>query len=480
MARLLGIDVGTTKIAALVLDTAESRVVGAAEAPTPGRQPTPAGRSEWQAAAIAVAAVNVARMAVASLDGTSRRGVQIEAIGVTGQMHGMLVLDPTGRPRTPLIGWQDRRADEPLAGAPADHPTAIAWLRHLAGPAAPERLGCRVASGFLGATLFWLDRTQQLPTGPGVATTMPDYLVAYLCDQAPITDPTNAAGTGLFNIRQREWDPALLAALDLPLRRLPPVRPTGSLAGRLHPTLAGDIGLPAGTPVLNALGDNQASFFGSVAHPDEEILVNVGTGGQVSAVVDLVAPPGLLETRPFIDDRLLLVGAGLAGGVAYATLHDFFRRVGQELFGVSVEDLYDRLNELAAAVPAGSDGLTCQPTFSGIRAEPWRRGQFDGLTPTSLTPGHLVRALLEGLADGYRSLADEMMGLGLAPRRRLIGAGNGVRRNPLLASVLADRFRLPLHTPVHTEEAAYGAAMLAAVASGSEASATIGRLIRYA
>jgi sugar (pentulose or hexulose) kinase len=199
----------------------------------------------------------------------------------------------------------------------------------------------------------------------------------------------------------------------------------------------------------------------------------------VSAATPLIAPTGPLETRPFVGDRYLLVGAGLTGGAAYAVLHDFIRQVGAEIFHVAAEDLYAALNRLAAATPPGSDGLLCDPRFTGTRHEPNRRGSFSNLAPANFTPGHLARALLEGMAIAFHALYEAMLAAGARPRQRLIGAGNGMRRNPLLARIVAERFALPLATPRHTEEAAVGAALLASVAAGEHSLASAGDLIRY-
>jgi sedoheptulokinase len=233
--------------------------------------------------------------------------------------------------------------------------------------------------------------------------------------------------------------------------------------------------------VVNALGDNQASFLGSVGQPDQDLLVNIGTGGQISATTTQVVPPGTLETRPFLDEQELLVGAGVTGGNAYAVLNDFIRQVGEQVFNVAIDKdaLYGILHQLAEAVPAGSDGLQCEPFFAGTRRQPERRGSFSEVSRRAFTPGHLARSLLEGMADTFLTLYSEMQANGLRPRTRLIGSGNCLRRNPLLAASLSDRFGLPLVTPRHTEEAAFGAALLASVAVGEQSLASAGRLIQY-
>lgn len=463
MGLYLGIDVGTTKVAAVVVDAATGAQVASASAPEPGPLPAAAGRSEWDAAAILTQALAAGREAVAA----SGRTAEFAAIGVTGQQHGMVLVSTAPgdnlRPLTPLIGWQDRRCDEPTDG----FPSTIALMRHLMGEAATERTGCQIATGFMGATLYWLARRDQLPATPAVATFMPDYLVARLCGQLPLTDPTDAGGAGLFDVVARRWDANLLAALDLPAELLPPVRPTGAIVGSLAADVASALGLPIGLPVMNAIGDNQASFFGSVGASTDDALVNVGTGGQVSAIIGHFVRGNFMETRPYLNDTYLLVGGGIIGGRSYAVLRDFIRQIGRDIFDTEgPDDLYPILNRLAASVPPGADGLRCDPRFGGNRFDPDQRGSITGLDGRNLTPGHLARALLEGMARTFHDLYGNMLAVGLSPRTRLVGAGNGVRRNPLLSDLLRESFNLPLVSPRHTEEAAHGAAMLAAFGVG--------------
>lgn len=142
---------------------------------------------------------------------------------------------------------------------------------------------------------------------------------------------------------------------------------------------------------------------------------------------------------------------------------------------------FDGMNRLAAAVPPGSDGLRCSPLFTGTRADPTLRGALTGLSAENFTPGHVARALLKAMAaifhEGYLEIAGALGGR----RSQLVGAGNGLRQNDLLAEIVADAFGLPIVLPRHQEEAALGAAWAAAVGPGllpdQRAAA---RLIQYA
>ncbi len=257
--------------------------------------------------------------------------------------------------------------------------------------------------------------------------------------------------------------------MGLPADLLPPVCETGVLAGPLAPDVARAVGLPQGTPVTVAMGDNQASFLGAVAEPTTSLLLNMGTGAQFSALAGgYTRLPGL-DTRYFPGGRYLLVGAGLFGGRTYGYLQAFFRRVGEAFYGAhGDENLLAAMDRLAAGAPPGCDGLRCTPWFTGTRTDPAARARFDGVTPDNLTPGHLARAVLEGMAEAFHGFYEEMAHYAGA-RGTLVGSGNGVRRNRLMAEILAARFGMPLRVPELDEEAAVGAALAAAVGLGDAA-----------
>jgi sugar (pentulose or hexulose) kinase len=400
----------------------------------------------------------------------------VAGVGITGQQHGVVVVDTGLSPETPFVNWQDRRGDE------IDPKTGETFVRRAnaqVGEDAARRAGCRLATGYLAVTLFWMKETGSLPP-TGTACFVMDYFGATLTGGPPVTDPTCAASAGVFDVADGAWDAAMIEALGLPRALFPEVRRSGDSLGGLTAEAAARTGLPEGLPVFVGIGDNQASFLGSVARRDDTVLVNVGTGGQVTAFTDAFRYDPRLETRPFPRGGFLLVAAGLCGGGSYAVLERFFRAAGEQLFGARpAEDLYPLLNRLAATVPRGAGGLRCEPYFTGSRAQPGVRASLTGASAENFTPGHLARALLEGMArslvDGYEVITK----LG-PPCRRLAGAGNGLRANPVLAEAVAEEFGLPLAFPRHREEAAFGAALLAAVGAGVYPDLTAaGRLIRY-
>lgn len=478
MPIVFGVDLGTTKITALAVDSTTGDVQANRTAPNQAETTSTAGKaggySEWDARRIADQA-RVCLRALAEQLGDRRR--ELRGLGITGQQHGVVVVDDRLVPMTPLINWQDRRAN---ALVPGCHRTYVQEAIERAGCDAPRRAGCRLAAGFMGVTLFWLKETGSLPS-TGTACFLTDYFGALLTGQPPVTDATCAASSGLFNVSRGDWDDASIAALGLPSRIFPAIRPSGDFLGGVASPLAKATGLPAGLPVFLGIGDNQASFLGSVGDPTNAVLVNVGTGGQVAVFSEQFTNDPMLETRPFPRGGFLLVAAGLCGGASYAALERFYRQIGHAFFGASASDgLYTAMNRLAAEAPAGADGMRCEPLFAGTRAQPDLRATWSGVSVDNFTPAHITRALLEGMARTFRDGYDLMVRQTGQPRVRLVGAGNGLRENPVLAQIVADAFQMPMNSPRHREEAAYGAALLAAVGAGIFPNlTTAGQIIRY-
>jgi sugar (pentulose or hexulose) kinase len=477
MPLALGLDLGTTTITALAVDTVTGEQAGcvtaANRAETTSSADRARGRCEWDASAIVRTAVDCLRDLAARLGPRN----DLSGLCLTGQQHGVVLVDRAVKPAGPLINWQDRRSEERCAA------TGKSWVesaRQRTGASAPRIAGCQLANGFMGVTLFRLTEEEMLPANV-TACFIVDFATALLTGQSPVTDPTLAASAGLLDVRAGNWCRDLIDCLGLPNKLFPPVRPSGERRGGLVEAVAKETGLPVGLPVFVGIGDNQASFLGSVAQPEETTLVNVGTGGQVAVFAPNFVYDSALETRPFLGGGFLLVSAGLSGGAAYALLEQFFLAVRRDVYGLAPgASAFDAMNHLAGKVPTGADGLRCEPFFTGTRLQPELRASWTGMTAANFTPGHMARALLEGMARTFASSHQVIRNLHGEPARQLVGAGNGIRANPLLGRIIAEAFALPLLVPLHREEAATGAARLAAVGAGVFLDlAASGRIIRH-
>jgi len=460
MGILIGLDIGTTKLCAVAFDAESGSMGGVEDAPNDAQLPCEPDAAEQDASAIIGKAVSLLARLVQDVRGKSR---SVDAIGVTGQMHGVVLADGEGVPVTPLVTWQDGRGNRPFAGT--GHSYADELARRL-GPAAVEASGCSPASGFGAVTLLRMAAENCLPRNV-TALTMHDLVVRALCGVAA-TDPTDGASWGVFDVRHgNRWLPEARQAVGLRDDvGLPAIAPTGSLAGSLLPSVASAVGVAAGTPVAVAIGDNQASFFGSVPSVADSVLFNLGTGGQMSVAADTFQRATGLDTRPLVEGQWLMVGASLCGGRAYQILRDFFAAVGRDLFGASdTTGLYAAMGALADASDEDCGGLCADTRFEGARVSPSLRGCVARISSSNLRPGNLARAVIVGMIEELVEFYRQAESCGAAASVAA-GSGNGLRRNAIARLELERRLGMRLRMPPHQEEAAVGAALTAGVASG--------------
>lgn len=454
---LLGVDIGTSKLCVVAVAADGGALLAVEDAPNDTGLPGEPDSAEQDAAALLA---RVPALLARLHHHPEVAGARPLALGVTGQMHGVVLADSAGRPLSPLITWQDGRGNR-LAGSGRSY---VDEVRHRLCAAAADS-GCQAASGYGAVTLLRLCEEGRLPVG-ATALTIQDLLVATMSG-APATDATDAASWGLFDVRHGgRWLPGAAGALGLPEELLPALRPTGSRAGTLLPGMAASTGwLPAGLPVAVAIGDNQASFVGSVPALADTVLLNLGTGGQLSVPIDHFARVEGLDTRPLLPGLWLLVGASLCGGRAYQVLERFFAAVGRECFGYAdPPELYAVMHRLAETVDADG-GLRADTRFSGTRLDPCARGALRGISTDNFTPAHLTRAVLAGMVEELAAFYRQAGAAGAHPTR-LAASGNAVRRNPALRQEIARQLAMPVMLPPCAEEAAHGAALIGGMAIG--------------
>ncbi|MFV0444229.1 MAG: sedoheptulokinase [Planctomycetaceae bacterium] len=454
----VGLDVGTTSISAVAVDERGTLLRAVTRNHHADRPGLPTGHAEQDPQRILNAAVTALRELMEELPATP------VCLGLTGQMHGVVLLDAALQPVSQLITWQDRRA---LA---IDSATGVSHLERLldrCSDAALLSAGCRPSAGFLGTTLYTLRETGSLPREANRAALIIDWLTSQFTGGELITDRSNAGSTGLFDLQGDDWSDELLAAAHVDRAMLPRVAESGAMIGQLASDVAAATGLPTGLPVCNAIGDNQAAIVGSIPAGEEVVHINIGTGGQLSRILDDFRALAGMETRSLPLGRYMLVGAGLAGGDALAwvkrTLAVWLDRCG---VGLTDAELYRNIDAAMMAADDDAGGLECAPFFRGTRANPAARGTFQGVDNDNFTPGNIGRAVLNGIAAGMEMFRDLAMNAGDWPAQRIVATGNAVRRNPLLIQRLASVFDLPVDLPVHREEAAYGAALLAGSQTG--------------
>ena len=262
---------------------------------------------------------------------------------------------------------------------------------------------------------------------------------------------SNAASLGLFDVERGAFKEDTLLRLGGESSILPEV------AGRIE-----KLGYYKGIPVSVAIGDNQASFLGTVSEPEETLLINMGTGGQISVYVPAYNCVKGMETRPFVEKDYLLVGSSLCGGRAYALLEHFFRSYAVAL-GCEEKEQYSIMERiLEQADDSGrymSEGLNVVTTFSGTREEPEKRGAVLNISTENFTPAGLIRGVLAGMAQELYEMYQPVTACMEQLPKKILASGNGLRRNPVLQKIMEERFEMPLQLSQRTEEAACGAAL---------------------
>ena len=425
----IGLDIGTTSVSLAALDAEEGRLLKAvtlANASALPGEPYAALQDPGKIVAICRE----------GLDGLLADYPETARIGLTGQMHGLVYADRTGMAVSPLYTWQDQRGGLPYRDG-RTYAEALAAVT-----------GRPVAAGYGLVTHYYHTVTGSIPAGAAAFCTIADYVALRLSGIArPAVHPSMAASMGCFDPAGGDWDHKVIEKAGMDVRFLPSV--TGER----------QVGAYRGIPVFPAFGDNQASFLGAVGNP-RKLLVNVGTGSQVSLYADRILDIPELECRPYLSGSYLYVGSSLCGGYAYNLLRDFFAAAAGMMGGEPPADLYDRMNRAAATELDDVHPVCADTRFNGTRRHPEVRGGFYGLCPENFTPAHLCRGVLEGIAgelyDAYKQAGDAAAGV-----TGMVAAGNGVRKNPVLRTVLERVFGMPLELPAVTEEAACGAARFA-------------------
>jgi xylulokinase len=445
MAYVLGLDVSTTATKA-VLVAQDGSVAGVGVAEYGYDVPHPLWSEQdpelwWTATGDAIRAV---------LAATGVAPESIDAIGLTGQMHGLVLLDPADRVLRPAILWNDQRT-----AAECDQ------IRRVVGP---ERLiaitGNDALTGFTAPKLVWVrDHEPSVWSGAAHVLLPKDFVRLRLTGEHAM-DKADGAGTILFDLAARDWSAEILDALEIPRAWLPPTFEGPAVTGRVTAAAAAATGLRAGTPVVAGGGDQAANAVGVGAIDPGTVALSLGTSGVVFAATasPIVEPRGRVHAFCHaVPDRWHLMSVMLSAAGSFRWFRDALAP------GASFDDLTIE----AGRVAAGSDGLLFLPYLTGERSphpDPLARGAFVGLTITH-GRSHLTRAVLEGVAFGLRDGLDLMTAAGMPAPTTIRASGGGIA-SPVWRQILADVLEADIATVATTEGAAYGAATLAAVGAG--------------
>ena len=378
----------------------------------------------------------------------------VRGIVVTGQMHGIVLIGPDDRPKSNLFTWRDRRSTKSSSVREVHENDAMA-----------RRCGCRLQPGYGLATLHQLvvddtDLAAELRAGSTRVCGITDLVAVMLCGRL-VTDTSMAASWGGLDLQTYQWDEEILEVLQIPKESLPTVFPPSQPYGTVKPEFARIHGLDGDTPVCAGIGDQQASVLACRPIGVGTCVLNIGTGSQVSIVQSGPESAGELETRPLLSDSFVLTGTGLCGGWTYEYLARFFQSVIRAFAGthIPVTDLYQVMNEVGVAEVLDANNLTVNPRFLGSRTDHCASGSIRGINASNLRPSCLIRATANGIVDelfGYFLQAE-------THAEQVFLTGNAARRNPMLRQAVRDRWGKEPVAIQYKQEAAIGAAYLAAV-----------------
>ena len=452
MSLVLGLDVSTTATKAVLMDAeGEVKAVGASEYGYETPRPL---WSEQDPALWWDATVEATR---AALEQAGVDGGAVAAVGLTGQMHGLVALDARDEVLRPAILWNDQRT-----GAECD------LMRELVGR---ERLiavtGNDALTGFTAPKLLWVRRNEPEIWSKLAHILLPKDLVRLRLTGDHAVDRADGAGTILFDLAARDWSPEILDALGIDPAWLPDTYEGPDITGAVSEDAAALTGLRPGTPVVAGGGDQAAAAVGVGSVEPGISSLSLGTSGVVFATTEgpAVEPEGRLHAFCHsLPGRWHLMGVMLSAAGSLRWYRDALAP------GVGFDELVDE----AAGAPPGSDGLLFLPYLTGERTphpDPLARGAFVGLT-VNHNRAHLTRAVLEGVAFGLRDSLELMRGVGLAASTEIRATGGG-SRSELWRRILADALGTRIATTSTTEGAAQGAATLAGVGAGWFASVEV-------
>jgi xylulokinase len=452
---VVGIDIGTSGCKSLLIDD-RGQVVARVSEEYPLSIPKP-GWSEqnpedwWQAVKITV------KRLVKGFNSVN----DIKVIGLSGQMHGLVALDKDSRVLRPCILWNDQRTEKQCQEI-SDRVGGMEALLRLTNN--------RMLPGYTEGKILWVRENEpQIYEKIRVILNPKDYIRFRLTGEYA-TEVSDASGTGLFNVRERDWSYKLLEILDIPRVRLPRCYESPEISGRLMGSVARELGLPPDLPVAGGGGDAVVQTTGTGIVEPGILGTTIGTAGNVSMALDQCYdnPEGKLQVFcNNMPNKWHTMGVTLAAGGSLRWFRDILRGSEKESFQSTGEDVYDILSREAAMVEPGSEGLIFLPYLIGERcphSDPHARGAFVGLTLRH-NRCHLLRSVMEGVIFSLRDVTELIKEMGV-PLTQIRTSGGGALSEPW-RQIHADVFHSEVLTMTHSAEGgAYGAALVAGAGMG--------------
>lgn len=454
MAFFLGIDIGTSGTKTLIIDE-KGKILAEAVEKYPSYHPKPLWSEQdpedwWQATVKTVRAV-VRKAKVNKND--------VKAIGLSGQMHGSVFLDKKNNVLRKALLWNDQRTAAECTEIEERAGGREALIKMVANPA---------LTGFTAPKILWLRNKEPKKFEKTAKILLPKDDVRRRMTGEFATDVSDASGMLLLDVAKRDWSKELLSKLELDVNLFAKCYESEQITGYLTPAAAAELGLSTSCAVVGGAGDCAANAVGTGVVKKGVLSTSIGTSGIMFVHSDKVEidPKGRLHTFCHaVNGKWHMMGVSLTGGGALEWfVENLCREVGSAKDRGSA---YKILNEEAAAISPGAEGLFFLPYLAGERtphADPDARGSVVGLT-LKHGRGHITRAIMEGVTYAMRDSLAIIQEMGVPVNE--IRASGGGSKSPLWRQMQADIFGQPAVTINAEQGPGYGVALLAAVGAGA-------------
>lgn len=433
----LGIDIGTSKISLNVIDLSTGLSLANYNLANNSNIPTDNETFRCQDP------LKIRNITLDLLEKALNDYPDIKSIGITGQMHGILYVDKFNEIKSPLFTWQDQSGNLLI-----DESTSYA-----------ERLSLltkyKMASGY-GITTYYYHQKNHIHYGSAsYITTIHSHIGSYLANNTELLlHNSDAHSLGLFDLKKKSFDKEAFKNASLDFSIMPKTSSAFLPLGYYKDKIL----------VALALGDNQASVIGS-GTSKQDILLNIGTGSQVSIITNKSKnKEDNIEIRPLAYNDNIFVGAALSGGHSFYLLKRFFEQAFSMANLQAPDNLYQIMIEEVLKTDI-KNPLEFNTLFNGSRDNPRKRASIENIEEKNFNPAHLIDATAAGIINELYMMYQAMDKKDFTPKR-IIGCGNGIRKNILLIKQIKKIFDLPLVMPINQEEAAFGASLAAGIASG--------------
>lgn len=437
---VVGIDFGTTSLSAVIVDIDKKEIVRVLNYNTNAYLDQSDARVKEQSVAL------LDKLFATLLEDIRGLCIEVKAFGFTGQMHGIVGVNSLNEAVTDLVTWEDKTGEMLLE----DGMSIVDTVRKLTDDPT-------LSPGYGVVTLYkWLvvEGRKDIARFCSIA----DYFAARLAGKV-VMSPSMAHSVGLFDIETDTWNEDAIEKAGLDFSVFPEIVPEASVIGRQD-----------GAIVTSAVGDNQASFLGSVYDDPNSLLLNIGTGAQVSMMLPKSQKPEYekyidgfeTQIRPYNEGFYLIAAGFINGGASYKALFNFFKECGGRLFqsdNIDEAALWDNMEKAGWAALQTEDLPNVSHLLSGERNCPDAKASIRDITPHNFHPGNFIAGYLSGMARYYKSAFPEEL---ILKAEKICGSGNGLKRNELFVKIVEATFGGQVCLTPYNEEAAVGAALSAA------------------